>query len=290
MRDEKVSGPHVTAYWRGKALSDFTTAPGRFLKTYFTKLGIFFSPSEPPAGIDQRFIARHSVLLRTHVFTFGVIAPIGLVGLAIAARRRSLYAAVLIPGFAVLASVFLISDSEKLLVVPFLAVFAGCLVEAVVSGVRRHDTVKAVSFIGAAAIVGVLLWLLPKHDLNEARQLVMLGDVYSEEALFDKAEEAYGQAMDLAPDAPEAYVSLASLYGNSGKLDSGIQVLQRAASGGIRDPRVTIEKASLLIMAKRQAEAIQALLGAGYRVLVVWEHDIRSGEFRGALWREASRR
>lgn len=258
-QDETVSGSQVNAHWRDKALSDFAAAPGRFLKTYFTKLGIFFSPSEPPAGIDQRFIARHSVLLRTHVFAFGVIAPIGLVGLAIAARRKSLHAAILIPAFAVFASAYLVSDSEKLLVVPFLAVFAGCLAEAVVSGVRRRETVKAISYVGAAIVVGVLLWLLPKYDLNEARQLVLLGDVYGEEALFDKAEEAYGQAMELAPDAPEAYVSLAALYANSGKLDSGIQVLQRADSAGIRDPRVSLEKASLLIMAKRQGDAIREL-------------------------------
>ncbi len=257
--DRKVSGVEAGTYWRQKAAADLAARPARFLGTYLTKLGILMGTSEPPANVDQRFIARYSVLLRTQVFTFGVIAPMGLVGLFIAARRKSLYAATFIPAFALFASAYLVSDSEKILLIPFLSIFAGRLIETVISSLRNLNTARAVTYVAAAAAVGILLWLPPKRGLDEARELVLLGEVYGEENLFEKAEDAYKQAMALAPDAPEAYVSLARLYGNSGKTQAGIDVLKRATSQGVEDPRVLIEEASLLITAERQEEAVRIL-------------------------------
>ncbi len=258
---DEISNADAGRHWWRRASDDFFSQPRRFLKTYFTKLGLFAGPSEPPANLDQRFISRYSGLLRSHIFVFAIIAPLGLVGLVTAARRKSAYAAIFIPLYAVVASAYLISDSEKLVVIPFLALFAGAMVDSVITSTRNLMPVRRIIYVVAAVIVGVLLYLGPKHPMEEARQLVYLGDVYSEEALFEKAQDSYRQAMDISPRLPDTYIAMAKMYGGAGKTDDGLALLDQALGLGIDDPRLRIEKASLLIKADRPQEALQELKG-----------------------------
>jgi tetratricopeptide (TPR) repeat protein len=244
-------------YWHRRAYDDFAASPGRWLRNYFTKLGTLMGPAEPPANIDQRFIAGYSGLLRTRVFTFAVVAPLGLVGLVALRRRGALYASLFVPLFAVLSSAYLVSDNDKMMMVPFLTVFAGGLIAAVVTGVRSSG--KRLAYVVAAVVAGLLLYLLPKPPMDEVRQLVALGNVYGEEAIYDRAEASYREALELGPERAEGYVSLARMYANAGKPQQALEVLQGADAKGIRDPRIRIERASVLNMAERPAEAVVEL-------------------------------
>jgi tetratricopeptide (TPR) repeat protein len=254
---------HVEAHrhWHQRATEDFLSDPGRYLTTYLRKLGIFFGPSEPPANMDLRFVSRYSALLRTHIFSFAVIAPLGLIGLAVCARRQSLFAAVAIPLCAVVVAGCLVTDSEKVMVTPLLSILAGGLIGTVVTGLKKSRIVKATAYVIVVVIAGLLLYQLPRHDMDEARQLVILGDVYGAEAIFEKAEESYNEAIRLAPEMTQAHVSLAALYGNSGRAEQGIEILTAAISGGLDDPRLRIERASLLTMAAKPDEALSELEG-----------------------------
>jgi hypothetical protein len=71
----------ASGHWRGRAVSDLRTHPARYLKNYFAKLGVFWGPSEPPANIDSRYLAGHSLPLKNALLWFAVVAPLGLVGL-----------------------------------------------------------------------------------------------------------------------------------------------------------------------------------------------------------------
>jgi tetratricopeptide (TPR) repeat protein len=242
-------------YWYGRAYRDFTSAPGRALSNFFTKLGILMGPSEPPANLDQRFVARYSGLLRTRIFTFVVIVPLGLVGLITVRSRKAVFAGLFIALFAIVSSTFLVSDNEKIILIPFFAVFAGALIATVINTARGPARGKTLAYLVATAVVGVLLYLLPKSPLAEGKQLGALGDVYAEEAIFEKAEESYGKAVEISPDRPEGYTALARLYANAGKPDRALEVLGTALARGIADPRLRIERASILSMVGRQAEA-----------------------------------
>jgi tetratricopeptide (TPR) repeat protein len=256
-----LSGVGAYRHWRQRAVEDFLSDPGRYLATFFRKLGAFFGPSEPPANVDMRFVSRYSALLRTRIFSFAVLAPLGLVGLAVGARRQSVFAALGIPLCAVAVAACLVSDMEKMVVVPLLAIPAGCLVAAIVAGIRKHRIVKAAAYIIVAVGVGLLLYQLPRYDMDEAEQLVILGNAYSAEAIYEKAEDSYRQAIELAPDMAGAPIALAELYGNTGRADQGIEVLTTAISNGVTGPRLRIEMASLLTMAAKPDEAFKELEG-----------------------------
>jgi tetratricopeptide (TPR) repeat protein len=256
-----VSGVGAYRHWRQRAVEDFLSDPGHYLTTYLRKLGAFFGPSEPPANIDLRFVSRYSLLLRTHIFSFAVLAPLALVGLIVGARRQSLFATLGIPLCAIAVAGCLVSDAEKLMVVPFLSILAGCLVTTVVGGLKKHRIVQAAACVIVAIVAGLLLYQLPRYDMDEAEQLVILGDVYGAEAIYEKAEDSYKEAIRLAPDLARAHISLAKLYGNSGRAQQGIDVLTAAVTGGLDDPRLRIEMASLLTLAARPDDAFEELKG-----------------------------
>jgi tetratricopeptide (TPR) repeat protein len=248
-------------HWQQRVWEDFAAIPLRSVKTYFTKLGLFWGASQPPLNLDMRFLARHSALLRTKIFSFAVIAALGLVGLVTGVRRKGLHLTVFVPLMSLVAAFLLVSDAAKVTVVPFLCVFGGYLLGEIVSRFRRHRRFDAVALAAGAAIVGVILSALPTEDVDRTANLVATGDAYGEVAVFDRAEELYAEAISEDPGRPEAYVALAKLYGNTGKPQQGIDLLNTAAGSRIDDPRIGIESASLLIMAQDYERALSVLEG-----------------------------
>ncbi|MFZ1947852.1 MAG: tetratricopeptide repeat protein [bacterium] len=248
----------ASSHWTGRALRDFTSSPGRYLKTYFTKLGLFWGPSTPAANVDSRFLADSSFLLRNVLFAFAVIAPLGLVGMM--RRGGSLaHLAIFVPLYSLVACLYLVTDSDKVVVIPFLAVFAGALIGGIVTAAAALRLRRCFTYGLTVAVLGVILLFLPTRPVDRARQLVIQGDIYREEAIFDRAEAAYREAIGVSPDAPDAYLALSKISSGAWKPEEGLAVLETAAEQAARSPRLAIEKASLLMMLSRPDEALAAV-------------------------------
>jgi tetratricopeptide (TPR) repeat protein len=247
-----------SAHWRSRAFKSLASDPGKSVKAYLTKLGVFWGPSEPPANIDMRFMARYSWLLKNALFSFAVIAPLGIVGL-LRRGRKLIGLALFVVLYSLLASFYLISDSDKAVVLPFLAVFGATVVSEVALGANKVKPGRAAALAASVLVAGVLLYLLPHSNVDQARQQIILGDICREEAIFDKAEAAYRQAIDLSPESPDAYVALSQIYSTAWKGDQALGVLALAKGQAARDPRLIIEKASLLYAQKKPDEAMALL-------------------------------
>jgi superkiller protein 3 len=260
IEDTTISTPaEAHEHWQQRTMEDFAASPARSLATYFTKLGLFWGTSQPPANMDMRFMARYSPLLNTRLFSFGVIAVLGLLGIALGTVRRGLHLTLFVALTSLFTAFFLVSDTAKVLVVPFLCVFGGYFAAEIIRRLRKGETARVLGPVAGAAIVGVLLSLLPAKDIDRVANLVTAGDVYGDVAVFDRAEELYREAIADDPDRPEPYASLAKLYGNTGRAQAGVELLNSATAGGLEDPRVRIELASLLIMGGRYDEALSEL-------------------------------
>jgi tetratricopeptide (TPR) repeat protein len=249
----------AAGHWQARVLDDFAAGPLGFVKTYLTRLGLFWGKSEPPSNLGMRFLSRYSALLKTPVFSFGVIAALGLAGLALGTRRRSLHLTVFVVLFSLFAALFIVTDTLKVMVVPFLCVFGGYLVSEVLGRFRQGRAGGAAALIAAAAVAGLVVGLLPAVKTDEVANLVAVGGVYGEVAMFDRAEDFYREAIEADPARPEPYASLAGLYSSTGKAQAGLELLAAAQNRGIEDPRIGIEMASLLIMTGRQQEAMAEL-------------------------------
>jgi tetratricopeptide (TPR) repeat protein len=286
IEDSAVKTPvEAHAHWQRRVMEDFASDPLRYLGTYFAKLGLFWGTSQPPGGLDMRFLSRYSLLLRTRIFSFAVIAALGLVGLVLGVRRSALHLAVFVPLASLMTALLLISDAGKTMVLPFLCVFSGYFAADIVARLRRGDTGRAVARIVAAAILGFVVSLLPAEDVDRVANLVAVGDTYGEVAIFDNAEGLYREAMDLDHDRPEPYISLARLYGNTGKTQAGIEILNTATGRGVDDPRIDIELASLLIVTGRHDEALAVL----ERVRRTYPYEPRLHQLMGLSYLERDR-
>jgi predicted Zn-dependent protease len=147
------------------------------------------------------------------------------------------------------------------MVLPFLCLFAGYLMSEVAGRLRKRETARTVAPIAVAVAIGIVVYVLPGREVDRVANLVGVGEVYGEVAIFDRAEELFKEATSQDPDRPEPYVSLAKLYGNTGKAAAGVEVLNSAIARHVNDPRVGIEKASLLIMLGANEEALSVLGG-----------------------------
>jgi tetratricopeptide (TPR) repeat protein len=243
-------------YWQNRTFDDFFASPSSYLGNYFEKLGILWGASLPTPNADSRFVAGYSLLLRSMLFPFAGLAAMGLVGLFAFSRRRSSSALMFVLFYPLLACVFLVSDADKMLLTPFLAVFCGHLAATVFLGFRNMKTVRSVIYVVAVVVVAVVFSALPEVQTDEARQLMILGDIYSNESLYERAEESYGTAIEISPDFSDARLALARLYASTRETDKALVTLAEAAQRDPQNPRLRIERAMLLVYMQRPAEAI----------------------------------
>ncbi len=253
--DRRASG----RYWLDRTFDDFITAPSAFLGHYAAKLGIIWGRSLPSSNVDSRFAARYSFLLRNVIFPFAGLAALGLLGLLVFTRRGSSSILLFVVLYTLAAGGFLVSDSDKMLLVPFLAVFCGQLVYEVFAGFRRGKAARSVLYAAIGIVLALALTRLPHVPVNEARHYMILGDIYSNESLFDRAEESYGRALEVNPDFSDAALALARLHATTGKPDEALSALDAAISRDGDNPRLRIEKASLLTYLGKPSEAMEEL-------------------------------
>jgi tetratricopeptide (TPR) repeat protein/4-amino-4-deoxy-L-arabinose transferase-like glycosyltransferase len=250
----------VDAYrhWGGRVAEDLASNPAACAGAFFKKLGIFWGPSNPPSNLDMRYVADFSVLLKNRLLGFAVIAALGLLGLVAGLRRNSLGFALYTLFLPLLASVYLISDIEKMLVVPFLAMFTGFTVAELVRSIKARRTTRVIAIVTAGIVLIIVMFQLPGRKLDRARNLVIAGDAYADAEIFDRAESLYNEAIGLSPGLADASISLAKLRGGAGKSEEALAVLDRALLES-QDPRLQIERAELLVMTGREEEAMTAL-------------------------------
>jgi tetratricopeptide (TPR) repeat protein len=270
---KKASG----RYWLDRTFDDFISAPSSFLGHYAHKLGIIWGPSPPSSNIDSRFMARYSFLLRNALFPFAGLAALGLAGLLVFTRRRSSSILLFVVLYSLAASDFLVSDADKMLLVPFLTVFCGQLVYEVFAGFRHMKIVTSIVYIVVVIVAALVLSRLPSVPVNEARHHMILGDIYSNESMFDRAEESFNEAIEIDPDFSDARLALARLYATTGKPDRALQTLTTATRRDPDNPRLRIEKASLLTYIQKPQEALSELAA----VERSYPYEPRLHEFKG---------
>ncbi len=245
-------------HWGDRAAEDLASDPAGYFGVFLKKLGVFWGPANPPSNLDMRYVADFSFLLKNRLFSFAVVAALGLLGLVAGVRRTSLGFALYALCLPLVASVYLVSDIEKMLIVPFLAMFAGVAFAAIAKSIRRRKTMKAIGLVVAGIVLIAVFHQLPGRELDRARNLVVAGDAYADAGIFDRAERLYGEAIGLSPGLADASISMAALYAGAGKSSQALEVLDRAILKS-KDPQLRVQRAELLLMAGKPEEAMAGL-------------------------------
>jgi tetratricopeptide (TPR) repeat protein len=169
----------------------------------------------PPAGVPAPALPAGGgwMPIRLHLFaTFGTLAPLGMLGIALSRRRwrvlLPLY--VLIFGYMVTVLFFFNFSRFRVPIVPILALFAAEALAGAARGVYalldRARAAGAHRALGLAALFLVVLSFcnveLPRGVVPAIEQALVIGNEYYAEGRYEKARDAFGVGLVLLGEGP----------------------------------------------------------------------------------------
>lgn len=215
-----LSGAEVQRYWLGLAWRTVAASPGRFVTLLTRKLVLFWNGEEIRNNKDLNFALAFTPALKWihSVWNFRVLAPLGLLGLAIAAvRRRSvetLWLGLGVGAHMVSVVLFFVCDRYRLPVAPMLIVFAALALTALWQWGTERDAKRlgaAVLGLAAAAVFVNVHWFdttpaVPHKDLwNVANCCKRKGQL-------DEAIRWYQEFIEKNPDFADGWNNLGEVY------------------------------------------------------------------------------
>ncbi len=169
----------VSAHYSGRAWDFILDEPGRSLPHFFWKFRLFFSDWELGNNQDVHFFAhRYGAVVRFLPPSFGLLLPLGLVGLALTwpTRRRHFPLWGFFLTYVASVLLFFVCSRYRAPVLPLLAIFSGHALVAAFDGLRARRY-RALSIgAGGAALLAVLVQQVPEAvDTTDATGLWQLG-------------------------------------------------------------------------------------------------------------------
>ncbi|MFO0688451.1 MAG: glycosyltransferase family 39 protein [Myxococcota bacterium] len=257
----------ISAFWTARGLDEIRADPARWLALELRKLALHFNAYEVWNIRSFEISQSSSWVLRLPLFTLGLVAPIGLLGLILSlARWRELvvlYAGML----AYLASslLFFVLARYRMPGMVLLMPFAGFAVVRLVDAVRRRETGWLARTAIALAVLVVFVHLPLESSAGRMHMAwYNLGNKYRELERWDEAIAAYHASLRLVPDAISTRNNLALAYELGGHRDEAIgawrDVLERARRSG---DRLRVERAERHLAALEAPEVPEATDAAG---------------------------
>ncbi|HXV36044.1 MAG TPA: glycosyltransferase family 39 protein [Myxococcota bacterium] len=209
----ELASDAVSAFWAREGALSIAAEPWRWLRLELRKLGTFWNAAEPWLDRSPSAERELSRVRRLPLPGFGLVAPLALLGLVLAAREwRRLYAL-----YAILAAqlasalVFSVSAEQRLVAVPALMLFAA-FASCWLWDRARAKRGRALG-IGAAALAAAAAFVhLPIARDNYARAYHELGLRFAELERWDQAIEYFGRSLNRDPGAVSAWSHLALAF------------------------------------------------------------------------------
>ncbi|MBI2506338.1 MAG: tetratricopeptide repeat protein [Candidatus Latescibacteria bacterium] len=242
-----------SAYFYGKAFDYILAQPLDWLGLLLKKTYLFWSGPELKRNQDIYYARRHSLLLSTLLwdrliaFPFGLLGPLGLLGLAWSWRRPE-FALLCLYVLAYTASVvlFFVAARYRMPVLPVLLIFAAAAL-AELWAVLQHPTWPRLAR-GALPLLAllVLLNLRPASDPERDAQLYCdLGEIHLRNGRYEQAVQHSLRALEIEPDYDYARHNLATAYLYQERYAEAIREGLRAAQDnpGRPDTRILLGQA-----------------------------------------------
>ncbi len=229
----KLSPKEVSRYWSGLATDYITAHPFDWIKLKVKVFTMLLNSIELADTEDQYTYAKWSMPLRLTGFLchFGVIAPLGLFGIAVTqAKRKKLWLLYLLlamyTGGAVLFYVF---ARYRYPIVPFLVLFAAAGLVELPRFVRKSSVRQILTYIAAITSVAVFCnWPMISKDVQLATMHNALGSALKSQGRVNEATGYFRQALEYAPTFANAWYNLANILVSQGDVDGAIEHYRKA--------------------------------------------------------------
>jgi len=191
----------ISSFWMNRTLLDIRSDESRWLSLLAHKLKYLVNAYEVPNNRSYHFSQQFSPLLRAPLLSFGVLFPLGLLGLLVCGRPTG--AKSLLPGFFVAHCLalllFFVNARYRLVLAPVLIVYAAAFVVWLRGQMRRaRYTQLVVSLVALYAVYVVTFVAVPAWSFRGA--WMNMGNAHRDRGEPDAALESYDRALALSPD------------------------------------------------------------------------------------------
>ncbi len=218
----KLKPSEVSAYWMRKSFQFIKAKPRMFLYNLARKFFFFWSVYEIPQLQHIDFDKQFSWVLRLPLPTFGIVCPLGLVGMGLAIRRRSL---ALFPiTFALVYSltiiIFFVVDRYRLPTMTALMVLAGFTMRSWIGWLLERNYKKLTKTVAAFLLIYVVVHInfFRINPLSGyAQSWYRLGVALESRGDLQTALKHYRKAVELDPKMKPAYVNIGIILSRMGR-------------------------------------------------------------------------
>jgi tetratricopeptide (TPR) repeat protein len=191
---------------------------------------MFWNHFEIPDNYNYYFVRENVTVLRILFLGFGVVAPLGLLGLCLARRSPSAWLFFLfIVGYMISIVPFHMASRYRLPVVPVLILFAGHAAALAVGALRERRFTKVSLGLVAAVILAVVVnWKVVEEGGTFKTPYMDLGIIAAEEGDFAEAMRYYEKALEIDPHFAPALYNMGNALASQGEFRRAADAYQRA--------------------------------------------------------------
>lgn len=229
LRRDDLRPSEISNFWIKKTWEDIEADFCRWLRLVGNKIRYFFNAYEVPNNRNYYFSKRFSFLLRLPLVTFGLIAPLALLGMVIFWRswrqRGILYGFFLAHFFAL--TTFFVNARYRLVVVPVLLVYAAAMLRwgFLQAGRRRFFRLGVVT--GILLLLYLIVYSNVPHIGYRANYL-NLGNAYRDLGQPEKALQCYDKALKISPGFYFCYFKKGEVLARLGRKEKALSTLHKA--------------------------------------------------------------
>lgn len=211
----------TSSYLFGRGVHYALGHPGREAVLSLRKLWYFWNNTESPTNLNLYFARDFSAVLRFLVLGFGLVAPLGLLGIWIARGRWKRHAALhlMLLVQVLTAILFFVSAEYRLPAVPILMLFAAGAVVGIATGTAWRSWREAGVFALAAVVLAAACNLrdpLLRAQSWKRVDYLNFGRLYLDGGNLPRARDMLERSLAIDPRYSPAYASLAEVAHRSG--------------------------------------------------------------------------
>lgn len=232
-----LSDHELTGFYTRHSMTEIAQDFPRWLGLMARKTCYFFNSYElSDIKYLPRYIERYSAVLRLPLVTYGLVMPLGLVGLwLVAARRRRMawLVSAAFLGSAATSVLFFVVWRFRLPAVPFLAILGGYALSEMVLAFRGRRWRGFATLAVPAVLLGVLslpAWCGIKKDEHVATYIANEAAMFTLAGQTERAIDTYKEAIAADPSDARPYYYIGKAYGSIGRVEESRQMLEKAAA------------------------------------------------------------
>jgi len=259
----KLKPSEVSTFWFNQAVEFIGARPLDFLRLMVQKTALFWNYYEIPDNLDSYFFERYSQVMRLWLPGFGLVAPLGALGMVLGIRQwRRLWPLYFFVGGYFLSIIFFyIFARYRLPIVPFLMVFAGQALCQLYSWIRERNF-RPVIYAAALLAVFALGVHLPLVNAYNPAAINNLGAVLLRLGETEEAESLFRQVIARRPDFADGRNNLGVTLLRKGNTAEALDQIREAVRLKPRQPNSYVNLGQALLVQQDTQGAMDAFVTA----------------------------